>query len=178
MPTRTTSYTYDFRGRRTATDGEEDLYEKTYYDNLNLVTKTERYDTTANGNLISRNETKYDSRGRDYQTKRYAVDPTTGTVGNALTDNTWYDAAGNVLKQHPAGSELFSKTEYDSLGRATKQYQGYDIDETSCSEAGSVAGDTILEQSETTYDEVSNVIKAVYLQQYHNATGSLASFEK
>ena len=80
----------------------EDLYEKVYYDNLDRVFKTERYDTSASGNLIAREETRYDDLGRVYQTIRYAVDPSTGSVGNRLTDNTWYDAAGNVMKQLPA----------------------------------------------------------------------------
>ena len=108
--TRVTSFSYDWRNRRTASDGEIDFYQKQYYDNLDRVTKTERYDTTSGGNLISRSETKYDNRGRVYQTVRYGVGPSTGTVGNSLTDNTWYDAAGNTIKQLPAGSKLFTKT--------------------------------------------------------------------
>jgi hypothetical protein len=62
--TRVTSFTYDWRGRRIATDGEVDFYEQTTYDNLDRVTKVERYDTTANGNLVARSETNYDARGR------------------------------------------------------------------------------------------------------------------
>ena len=45
--TRVTTFSYDFRGRRIATDGEVDFYEKTYFDNLDRVTKGERYNTTA-----------------------------------------------------------------------------------------------------------------------------------
>jgi hypothetical protein len=40
--TRVTSFTFDWRNRRTDTDGEVDFYEKVYYDNLDRVTKTER----------------------------------------------------------------------------------------------------------------------------------------
>jgi hypothetical protein len=36
---------------------------------------------------------------------RYGVDPATGNVGNPLTDNTWDDAAGNVIKSQPAGAK-------------------------------------------------------------------------
>ena len=46
-----------------------------------------------------------------------AVDPATGTVGDALVSNTWYDAAGNSIKEQPAGSRAFTKTVYDGLGR-------------------------------------------------------------
>ncbi len=170
--TRVTSFTFDWRNRRTDTDGEIDFYEKVYYDNLDRVTKTERYDTTANGNLIARSETKYDDRGRVYQTIRYGVNPSTGTVGNSLTDNTWYDAAGNVIKSLPAGAKLFTKTVYDGLGRRTKQSRGYDLDETAYSEASTLSDDTLLEQTEFTYDAASNVIQTTLKQRYHNATGT------
>lgn len=36
--------------------------------------------------------TLFDDRGRVHQTIRYAVDPPTGTVGNSLVDNIWYDS--------------------------------------------------------------------------------------
>ena len=170
--TRVTTYTYNWRNRRTDTDGEIDSYEKVYPDNLDRVTKTERYDTTANGNLIARSETKYDDRGHVYQTLRYAVNPSTGAVGNALTDNSWYDAAGSVIKTLPAGSKLFTKNTYDGLGRRTKQYQGFDIDETAYADASSVTGDTILEQTETAYDAASNSTQTTQRQRYHNATGT------
>jgi RHS repeat-associated protein len=167
-----TGMTYDWRNRRTDTDGEIDYFQRVTYDNLDRVTTTERYDTTAGGNLIARGETKYDDRGRVYQSVRHAVNPSTGAVGNSLTDNTWYDAAGNVIKSQPAGAELFTKSVYDGLGRRTAQYHGYDTDETSYVDAGTVTGDTILEQTETTYDAASNATKTVHRQRYHNATGT------
>lgn len=175
--TRVTSMTYDFRNRNLTTDGEIDYFQKLYYDNLNRVAKTERYNTTAGGNLIARSETKFDDRGRVYQTIRYGVDPATGTVGNSLTDNSWYDAAGNVIKSQPAGSSLFTKNTIDSVGRTTIQYQGYDLDETSYADALTVTNDVILEQSEIVYDNASNVIQSTTRQRYHNApdpqTGAL-----
>ena len=65
MPsTRVTTYTDDWRGRRTAVDGEEDFYEKTFYDNLDRVTNVDRHDTASGGNLIARSETKCDDRVR------------------------------------------------------------------------------------------------------------------
>ena len=172
MPTRVTTYSYDFRGRRIATDGEVDFYEQRTYDNLNRVTKFDRHDTTSGGNLITRSETKYDDRGRVYQRVRYGVDPSTGTVGNSLTDNSWFDDAGNVIKQQSPGSKLFTKTVYDGLGRRTKQYQGFDVDESTYAEADDVDGDTILEQTELSYDAASNVVQTTQRQRYHNATGT------
>lgn len=168
--TRVTTFTYDFRGRRLTTDGEIDFYHKDDYDNLSRVVKSERYDTTGGGNLIARSETKYDARGRVYQTVRYAVDPSTGTVGNALTDNTWYDASGHVLMALPAGASLFTKTQYDSLGRAVKQFSGYTPGSPGTPVPGSVSADVILEQSASTYDAASNVIQSTQRQRYHNAS--------
>jgi len=129
--TRETAYLYDWRDRRTATDGEIDFYQQVCYDNLDRTIRNDRRDTTSSGNLIGRSETQYDDQGRVFRTIRYGVDPTTGTVGYGLTDNTWYDASGHVIKSLPSGSQLFTKTNYDSLGRATVAYMGYDLDETS-----------------------------------------------
>jgi RHS repeat-associated protein len=170
--TRVTSFGYDWRDRQTSIDGEIDFYQKTYYDNLDRVTKVERYDTTSSGNLIGRQETKFDDLSRTYESVNYGVNPSTGSVGNSLTDETWYDAAGNVLKQAPSGSKLFTKSVYDGLNRETKSYVGYDVSETSYAEAGTITGDTILEQTETTYDDASNVIQTTTRQRYHNATGT------
>jgi RHS repeat-associated protein len=169
---RITTFTYDFRNRRVTTAGEIDFFEKLYYDNRDLVTRQERYNTNSSGNLIARSETKYDDLGRVYQTIRYGVDPSTGSVGNALTDNTWYDPAGNVLKTLPSGAKVFAKFVYDGLNRQTKQYAGYDLSESSYADAGSVTGDTILEQTETAYDAANNAIQTTTRQRYHNATGT------
>ncbi len=169
---RVTTFQYDFRNRRTVTDGESDFYQQDTYNNLNQLIKTERFGTNSLGNLIGQSEAKYDDRGRVYQSIQYGVDPSTGTIGNSLTNNTWYDAAGHEIKSLPAGSKLFTKSSYDSLGRLTKQYQGYDLDESTYAEAGNVDGDTILEQSESTYDDASNMIQSTIRQRYHNAPAS------
>ncbi|MEZ6129596.1 MAG: hypothetical protein R3C59_13015 [Planctomycetaceae bacterium] len=69
--TRITTMTYDWRDRRTETDGEVDFCEKLTFDNLDRVIKRERYDTTTSGDLAARSETKFDDRGRVYRTIRY-----------------------------------------------------------------------------------------------------------
>jgi len=167
--TRVTIFEYDFRNRQFVIDGEIDFYRKDEYDNLDQLVRTERFDTTSTGNLIARSDTHFDDLGRVYRSVEYGVDPTTGTVGNALTSNTWYDAAGNEIKSLPAGSKLFVKSVYDSLDRVVKQFQGYDLDESTYAEAGNVDGDTILEQGESLYDDASNLIQATVRQRYHDA---------
>ena len=128
--TRVTLTTYDFRSRPVAIDGEIDFFQQDGYDNLDRVIRSDRRDTSASGNLIMRGESRYDDRGRTYQTIRYGVDPATGTVGNTEIDNAWFDAATNVIKSLPAGSKLFAKRTYDSLGRPAVAYKGYDLEET------------------------------------------------
>lgn len=165
---RVTTYTYDFRGRRTAVDGEIDFYQKNTYDNLNRVIQLDRSNTTAGGTLISRRAAKYDDRGRVYQRTVYGVDPTTGTVGNSLIDNLWYDANGNLIKSFPAGSQSFTKTSYDSLGREVAQYLAFGAD-SSYADALTVTNNTVIEQTEMKYDDASNVVQTTTRLRYHDA---------
>ena len=175
---RTTNGGYDWRDRLTSVDGEIDYFAQGFYDNLNRLTRVDRRNTSAAGNLVALQETKFDDLSRAYQTIRYGVDPSTGTVGNALTDNTWFDQSGNVVKTLPAGSNLWTKTTFDSLNRAIKVYTGYGTD-ASYSDIFTVTGDVILEQSETLFDAASNAIQGTRRQRYHNAptsqTGALGS---
>ena len=174
--TRVTSYTYDWRDRRltsSTSDGTTTYIRQNTYDNLNRVTQTDWYHTAAqDANLVGRSKKYYDELGRVYKTETYAVDPSTGTAGTVLADNTWYDSVGNVIKQKPAGSGAFKKTAYDSLGRVVKRYVGYDTTESSYVDAGTIDGDTIFEHSETSYDAVGNVIFVTNRSRLHDATGT------
>ncbi|MCZ2341705.1 MAG: hypothetical protein LC104_07900 [Bacteroidales bacterium] len=175
--TRVTTFEYDFRDRRTVVDGEEDYYQESTYDNRNQVIRVDQRDTSAGGNLIGRSETLFDDRGRVYRTIRYAVDPATGTVGNSLVDNMFYDASGNVIESRPAGSDAFTTSVYDGVNRPTAQYVGYvgsgtSSSSSSSSSGGVLAGDVIFEQSETGYDAAGNVTFATSRQRFHDATGT------
>ena len=155
---RVTAYGYDLRDRRVSVDGEEDFFELRYYDNLGRVIQSDRYDTTAAGNLVARRQTLFDARGRVYQTLRYGVDPASGTLGPALAANSWYDAEGNRIKQQPAGAGGFIKTVYDGVGRVVKRYLGFDPGESSWADAASVADDTVVEQVEFALNCAGNVL--------------------
>ena len=169
---RETNYVYDFRDRQTGTDGELDYYELRAYDNQDRVTKVERRDGSSSGTLLARSETFYDPRGRVYQQLRYAVSG--GAPGNSLADKTWYDPSGNVIKRVQGGNRQFEKTQYDSLNRPVKNFRCYDLGEadTNYSAAGSVAGDTVQQQTETLYDDGGNVIQTTLRERFHNATGT------
>ncbi len=168
--TRVTSYQYDFRNRRTVTDGEVDFYQEVTYDNLDHVVRADRRNTNSGGNLISRSETKFDNRGEVYQTIRFAVNPATGSIGNSLSDNTWHDAAGNAICSLPAGSQTFSKMVLDGINRPTTRYVGYNPSDIIVPD--SVASDIIFEQVQTQYDAASNVIFVTTRQRWDDATGT------
>ena len=170
--TRVTTFQYDFRDRQVEIDGEIDFCQVSTYDNMDRMVQVDRYDTTTSGHLIGRTVNNYDNRNRVYQTITYAVDPVTGTVGNSLTSNTWYDPSGNVIKTAQAGSSLLQKTVYDGVSRAITQYQSYNTSETSYPYPVNVTGDTVFQQVETTFDAASNVILQTTRVRFHNATGT------
>src|SRR5581483_4149600 len=122
---RVTQYGYDWRDRQVTITGELNFFQLSVYDNLDHVVQVDRYDGSASGTLLARNTTAYDDRGQVFQRITYGADPNTGVVANPLTSNTWYDAAGNAIKQLPAGSQAFTKTFYDSQARVYANYVGY-----------------------------------------------------
>ena len=166
-----TTYGYDFRGRQTSIDGEVDLYQQADYDNLDRVVERRSGDTTSTGNLVAKSQTLFDDRGRVYRTKRYAVDPSTGNVGNALQDDTWFDAAGNPVKSKPAGGSAFAKTKFDGLGRAVKSWLAFGSDST-YADALSISGNTVVEQTEMDFDLAGNLLLTTHRRRFHNATGT------
>ena len=196
--TRTTEFLYDWRNRREYViappdDQDRTVYTRYQFNNLDQVVRVERYqEQYPNADvLISRQESYFDDLGRTYETRRYAVDPDTGTVGNYLAGYSWFDAAGNSIKQQGEGQRSFTKTQFDSLGRAVKQFVGYDLSETpgctinssssSSSSSGeaesytvatNVDGDTILEQTETEFDAAGNTLLVISRQRRHDATGT------
>mgnify|MGYP000858361248 CR=1 FL=1 len=176
---RATAYLYDWRQRQEYVVAEADdagrvTYTRSYFDNLDRVTKIERYleQYPSSDRLLARQESFFDDLGRIYETRRYAVHPNTGAVGNYLVGYRWYDAAGHVIKQQDEGQRSFIKTVFDGLGRAIRQYVGCDLDETTYGEADDVSGDTILEQTETTFDAAGNVLLVTSRQRRHDATGT------
>ena len=119
--TRVTSFAYDWRNRQVDIDGEIDFFQRSYYDNLNRVIKVERLNTTSSGTLVSRDETKFDNRGRVYGTIRWGVDPGSGTVTGQQPQDMTYDQSNHLLRQEPAGAMEFQTLAYDSLGRRVEQ---------------------------------------------------------
>jgi YD repeat-containing protein len=170
--TRVTAFGYDFRDRRTSMTDATSRYTAYTYDNLDRQTQVQSY-ATSTGNLYAQKQTNFDDRSRTYQTLTYAVDPSTGTVGNALPSNTWYDASGNILQQiAQGGGQAFTKSSYNGVNWVLSAYRGYNTSGTSFSQAGTVANDIIVEQTDNTYDEAGNLISAAMSQRLNDAPTS------
>lgn len=169
--TRVTNYLYDFRLRRTRLTGELNSRQDYTYDNQGRVT---RFDTinNASGVLVGRQETNYDNLGRVFRTLRYAVNVTTGAVGNSLKDDFWYDATGYLMKRKSPGSSALEKFAYDGIGRITRRYVTTNPADDTYAEAGSITTDTVFVQEEYTYDAASNLTQQLTRRRFHNATGT------
>jgi RHS repeat-associated protein len=168
---RVMNYGYDWRNRRTSATGPLDFYQLTTYDNLNRTTRVVQHNFNSAGLLLAMTDTKYDDQNRVFQTIQYSVD-SAGNVGTPLVDNTWYDEAGNVIKSQPSGSQAFTKSAYDGLGRQIAQYVGYFA--TSGVDDYTTVDETnkIFEQALTTYDGASNVLLVSSFQRLHNDNSS------
>lgn len=115
--TRVTNFEYDFRNRQIVVDGELDTYQATSYDNLGRATQVDRRDTTAAGKLLSRAESKFDERGRAYQSVTHGVDPVTGNLMGSQTVDTTFDQAGSPTRMEPAGQMDYQEFARDVFGR-------------------------------------------------------------
>jgi RHS repeat-associated protein len=177
--TRVTAFAYDFRDRQISMTDATNRYAAYTYDNLDRQTQVQSF-ATSGGNLYAQSQTNYDDRSRVYQTLTYAVDPSTGTVGNPLTGNLWYDPSGNVLQQLAQGDgKAFTKSSYNGVNWVTSAYRGYNTSGTSYSQAATVAGDIIVEQTDNTYNEVGGLVSDAMSQRLNDVststTGALTS---
>lgn len=168
---RVTKYEYDWRNRPIIVDGEENLYTTNEYNNQGQVTIIEQRNGSATATLLGKQESLYDILGRNYRRKAYAVN-SSGTVGNALENNIWYSATGQVIKQQNAGSESWTKTVYDSLGRVAASYLSYPENGNDDGNSNNVDNDVVVEQQENSYDNASNITEIRSYQRYRSGNGS------
>ena len=164
----------DWRNRLVNTitnDGTNEFQQKPTLDNLGRATKNE---TFRNGSgtlvLVAKSESFFDERGKQYRSKSYAVSDA-GVAGNALESNQWYDANGQAIKSSSPGSEAFTKSVYDAVGRATTVYSAY-YDGAGSDDPTSIAANVVLSESQTTYDDASHVLMSTSKDRLHNATGN------
>lgn len=171
---RETEMEYDWRDRLTNTitsDGTHEFHQKPTLDNLGRATANKTYrDDSGTLKLISQSESFYDDRGRSYRSKSYAVSDA-GVAGNSLQSDQWFDANGRVIKSATPGSDVFTKTDFDAVGRATTAYSAY-YTGGGTDDPTSVASNVVLTESVTTYDDAGNVTLSTGKDRLHDATGN------
>ena len=108
--------------------------------------------------LLARTENFYDSRGQVWKTEVSVVSPHDGEVQGKLLGQSWYDAAGRVIRQIEPGANQVNEHVYDSLGRVRQSF--------------TKLGDTVFTQSETIFDNLGNAILQTQIKRLSNATGT------
>ncbi|NUQ65789.1 MAG: hypothetical protein HUU20_25265 [Pirellulales bacterium] len=71
-----------------------------------------------------------------------------------------------------AGNGLFQKHTLDGMGRVVASYTCYDTDETAYADADDVTGDTVVEQSETWYDQAAQAVATATYQRLPDDTST------
>jgi RHS repeat-associated protein len=193
---RVTENYFDWRDRLVATKQGVEGTESTTtnrpigyseYDNLGEIVSQEMYDgdgvsiTSTDGVpdrpssslLRAKSTASYDDQEQVYQSNVWSVDPSSGAVStNALHTDTWYDSRGDVIKTVAPGG-LVTKGQYDGAGRVVTSFvtDGGGGGGGSYADALTVAGDTVLEQTESKYDADGNAIQETTRQRDHDAIG-------
>jgi RHS repeat-associated protein len=178
---RVTDYRYDWRNRLDESEttvengfgGTWKLIEKTAYDNRDLpVSKTGYHTSVSNSNRTSYGTTSYDMLGRPFQTQTYGVN-SSGVHSNPQTSKVYYDARGQVVRDAPSGSALFTSTAYDAVGRPSKTFQAYEPSGfTPGSNPASVANAVVMEQREFAWDDGGNLLGSITRLRFDTATGN------
>ena len=193
---RLTQYGYDWRDRQSYVVNPPDAqgnitYTMTTYDNADEATDTQQYlyqgaaadlpadlkaesaaasPTPLNGSdlLLAWTHASYDNLGQVYQTTVYGVYP---EDCGSLVSNTWYDADGNPIETQAGGTQEFTKTTYNGLDEPTVVYVGFDPsgNASTFSSAGSVADDTILEETQNTFDGAGDTTFVTTYERYDDA---------
>jgi RHS repeat-associated protein len=197
---RVTEHYYDWQNRRVATksgvQGTEDLITHrpiTYcdLDNLDRCTSYSLYDgdqititfsagvpqKPTSSRRRAQQDILYDEEGKVYIAKNFSVNQSSGALSSsAMTTNTFCDRRGNPIKASFSGG-LVSKSVFDGAGRAKTRYVSDGGGDTGWADADDVTGDTVLEQSEITFDSNGHVIQIIHKARFHDevATGSLNS---
>ena len=125
----------------------------------------------------------YDALGRVYESRTYEVDPSTGTVGDYLPSDNWYDPRGYLAKSE-TGSGPFAKYSYDGLGRLAASYTSFDATEFALADsldkynaALDVAGDTVVEQAQTWYYVAENAVLSAAFERLPDDTTTTGALD-
>lgn len=157
---RTTSSTYDLRGRLIVQTNPAGPHTVNKYDNLGRMTASGSYSSTSGftsstdptsttTGRLGLVETFYDERGQVWKTVRHKIDAADGSDDDTLLTENWYDAAGRLIK---TDGEQLTKTFYDRLGRATNRFTLASMNDTGYTDADDVAGDIVEQEDQTGFE--------------------------
>lgn len=168
-------YDYDFRGRRirgTTSDGTRILIQTTEYDNQDNPTSVTDYHTAvADVNRVNHETTALDSLGRPYLQQNYGVNQGTGALTHPLQTRSWYDPRGLLIKAVQPGINGYTKSQFDTLRRTKATYLAYPSTGGLGGNSNDVTDDIVIEQSDLSYDDASNLLSTTVRQRFHNAIG-------
>jgi RHS repeat-associated protein len=177
---RETTYFNDARGHVIAVVNPTAPHTVNAHDNLGRVTATAQYSSssglsassapTTTTNRVALRETFYDDRGQAWKTIRHKIDAADGSDDDTLESLTWFDAAGRTLKRD---GEQLEKFAYDRHGRQTHHFVLAVDNDSAYSDVDDVAGDIVLEERQTTFDDDGHEIMSATISRfYSDRTGS------
>jgi YD repeat-containing protein len=179
---RQTNYTNDYRGRHILDATPIAPYALRLFDNISREIAVGEFSSTSgltassdptgiSTNRLALSETAYDEMGRVWKTTRHKINQSTGSDDDTLTDERWYDERGRVIKVR---GPRYAKTFYDRIGRVTDEFELANDDDSSYSDAKTVAGDVVLEERETRYDATQGtvILRATISRRHSDIGGS------
>lgn len=170
------TYGYDFRGRRilaTTNDGTRDLFQAISYDNQDNPLSVTNYQTAvSDANRTAYQTAAYDALERVYLLQNYGVDQSSGSLTFPLSSESWYDPRGLVIKTVQPGLNGYTKVQFDTLRRAIASYLAYPPTGGLEGNSNNVTDDIVIEQSENSYNEASELLLTTARQRFLGATGT------
>ncbi len=180
----TTDYSYDQRGRLIVSVNPQSPHSVALVDNLGRQTAVGLYSSSSGLDAgddptslttyrVALSRSYFDELGRVYESRRYEVDQSTGSVAQEagqdqyLPVSTWRDAEGRVTK---VDGDQLTKTLYDRLSRVTHSFVLAKDNDTVYADADDVTGDIVLEETQTTYESTDsdNVVMRAVIARHHD----------
>lgn len=175
---RDTTFLHDYRGRAVVTLSPMAPYTLVKHDNLGRAVAVARYSSSSGldisddptslaTNRVGLSQTFYDERGRVWKTQRHKIDLADGSDDDNLETLTWYDDDGRVVK---VDGQQLTKAAFDRIGRPTRSYVLAKDNDSGYSDALTVSGDHVMEETVTVYEseDSSNVIARAVIARHHD----------
>jgi RHS repeat-associated protein len=114
----------------------------------------------------------YDDQNRVYQTQTFSVDQSTGSLSTyALTSIVYRNHRGETIETSSPGG-LVNKSVYDGAGRLVTSYSTDGGTGSGWSNASTVTGDNVVEETINSYDSDDNLILTTTKRHDHDDTNT------